>query len=441
MRIREIRVNKLFGVFDHTVPLNEEARVTIIHGPNGYGKTVLLQLLDDLFAGRFWRFRATPFGMFTVCFDNGSELDVTKSDAESGQPGLHVRYGKSGRRKRADEIVPVAARRTSEVEYSLASMVENYLPGMERVSRTHWRWVTGEMFSLDDIVERFGDRVPLPISQSHTPDWLKELQQDVHVRLVRTQRLFSSFEHTAPRYGTEGVSVAMPAVKTHSDELAQTIQQTLGRYAAKSQELDRTFPARLMNLDAGDVLDATEIQQRLEELEARRKRLTELGFLDAEGDVYGPPQQVSGKNHEVLSVYVQDVDQKLDVFTGVAKRISLLLQRINDRFLYKHLSVSKDKGFVFSTNEDVQLYPTKLSSGEQHEVVLMYELLFKTQEGSLVMIDEPEISLHIAWQERFLDDLAAVVDVTKFDVLIATHSPEIIGESWDLTVELKGPSS
>ena len=73
--------------------------------------------------------------------------------------------------------------------------------------------------------------------------------------------------------------------------------------------------------------------------------------------------------------------------------------------------------------------------------MLLYQLLFKVDKDSLILIDEPELSLHIAWQEEFLRDLKRIASVSSFDVLIATHSPQIIGERWDLTVELKGPEA
>jgi predicted ATP-binding protein involved in virulence len=82
-----------------------------------------------------------------------------------------------------------------------------------------------------------------------------------------------------------------------------------------------------------------------------------------------------------------------------------------------------------------------LSSGEQHELVLLYDLLFETSKNALVMIDEPELSLHVAWQDEVLKDLLEMAELSDFDVLLATHSPLIIGDRWDLTVELKGPSA
>jgi predicted ATP-binding protein involved in virulence len=109
------------------------------------------------------------------------------------------------------------------------------------------------------------------------------------------------------------------------------------------------------------------------------------------------------------------------------------------------MNFNKEKGFVLKTlyhpaiANGKSLSPTDLSSGEQHELVLLYELLFKVQPNSLVLIDEPELSLHVGWQSQFLQDLQEITKLADLDILMATHSPDIIQDRWDLTVELKGP--
>jgi len=103
------------------------------------------------------------------------------------------------------------------------------------------------------------------------------------------------------------------------------------------------------------------------------------------------------------------------------------------------MNISKEKGFDFIAHDGSPLSTTDLSSGEQHELVLMYELLFNVKPNSLIMIDEPELSLHVAWQMQFLDDLQSIIALSEFDILLATHSPQIINKRWDLTVELQGP--
>jgi len=154
---------------------------------------------------------------------------------------------------------------------------------------------------------------------------------------------------------------------------------------------------------------------------------------------FAAPQKLEDRTKLVLSVYVNDVEQKLSVFGNIASKINLLIEIINGRFLYKKMFVSKDKGIFFKTLEDKEIPLTKLSSGEHHELVLLYELLFRVKEGSLILIDEPEISLHVAWQKKFLPDLQKISKLVSLDVLIATHSPQLINNRWDLTVKLVGP--
>ena len=87
------------------------------------------------------------------------------------------------------------------------------------------------------------------------------------------------------------------------------------------------------------------------------------------------------------------------------------------------------KGFYFikyfsdrEDDNDIPLSLSQLSSGEQHEVVLIYELIFNIKKGSLILIDEPEISLHVVWQQQFLSDLKKIMDInTDFTCIIATH--------------------
>src|SRR5690349_23978347 len=68
-----------------------------------------------------------------------------------------------------------------------------------------------------------------------------------------------------------------------------------------------------------------------------------------------------------------------------------------------------------------------LSSGEQHELVLLFDLIFRVEKNTLVLIDEPELSLHPDWQMRFVEDLIAIAKNSEFDAVLATHSPYIIG--------------
>ena len=116
----------------------------------------------------------------------------------------------------------------------------------------------------------------------------------------------------------------------------------------------------------------------------------------------------------------------------------MFLEILNERLNVKSIQIDRDKGLIVKSekfNRDIPL--AGLSSGEQHMIILFYNLLFKCEENSLILIDEPEISLHISWQNNFINDLLRIKTITPFEVIIATHSPDIIDENWNLTVSLK----
>jgi len=183
----------------------------------------------------------------------------------------------------------------------------------------------------------------------------------------------------------------------------------------------------------------SEINERLGSLEQKRDRLTDAGLLDKEIESQLDVSSIDETKAEVLSLYIADVEQKLAEFDNLYQRIDLFKTILNRRFSFKEVSIDKRYGIEFHADDGTPLAPEYLSSGEQHEVILLYQLLFKVKADSLILIDEPELSLHIAWQEQFLHDLAQITALSSFDVLVATHSPQIISDRWDLTVELTGP--
>ena len=71
---------------------------------------------------------------------------------------------------------------------------------------------------------------------------------------------------------------------------------------------------------------------------------------------------------------------------------------------------------VTATDES-QLELEMLSSGEQHELVALYDLLFRVPNNAFILIDEPELSLHVAWQEEFLRDLQEIAKLSEFGYL------------------------
>ena len=230
-------------------------------------------------------------------------------------------------------------------------------------------------------------------------------------------------------------------VKQYARDIEERIQAVLASYAKHSQESDRTFPERLVRFvsEQQQALSEREILDRMAELEKKRQRLISLGLLDSESGLHDLTEEDVRRAREALTIYVGDIQEKLKAFDDMAHRIGSLMDIVNGRFKYKRLTIDRENGFRVLSDLNTVVELEDLSSGEQHELVVLYELLFRTPENGIVLVDEPEISQHVAWQSGFLSDLIGILELTKAYAVVATHSPVIIGNRWDLAVELKGP--
>lgn len=429
MRIKNITVKDLFGMFHHEIPLNMDDHITIIHGPNGIGKTILLTMLNALFRSFYEEFRSIPFSELSVDFDDKSILRLKKKIKlgvdESGEGGdgseLVFEFSKHGSKLKSHTV-------------NLAGLQEEMM-GVSDREKSVAEFLKISLLSKTRL--EFNDK--LSQGMESEPDWLKEIQKSIRIRFIETQRLLS-FPDSRSRRKYEESHRMTPTVLKYSEELANAIREKLAEYAELSQSLDRTFPTRLVKGNGSSKPTIDELRDDLSKLEEKRSRPMAAGLLDRGEEIDFRDQDIDESNRNVLAVYVHDVKEKLEVLDELTDKIDLLVNIINSRFLYKKMSISKKEGFVFETSDGKKISPTDLSSGEQHELVLNYELLFKVKPNSLILIDEPELSLHVLWQQQFLRDLQEIIRLAGFDVLIATHSPQIIHDRDDLMVELGGPT-
>lgn len=442
MRIAQITVLGLFGTFDHVIPLDHDSRITIIHGPNGYGKTTILKLVHAVFSREQDFLRDTPFAELIIGFSDDSSLTLTRKSVDDSHQ-INYSFKSPTRRNRRHRDQPPDPTDLPRHYYHRLLLLERESPELVRVGATTWRdTATGRLLDMREAVDLFGESLGMPRrlgAEEAFPDWLDEVLDSVSVRLVEAQRLLRMPRQASPRERRRQMAWA-ETVEAYAQDLASKIKDQLAESAALSQSLDRTFPQRLVESDSGDALREDDLLATMDRVEDHRLRLIEAGLLDQHQEpAFESPGQLSDYHRRVLSVWVKDSEKKLSVYDELARKIELFRHIINQHFRFKEIQIDKDLGFVFRTDDGSSILPRQLSSGEQHELVLAYELLFKVAEGSLVLIDEPELSLHVAWQLRFLQNLLAIVELSPLDTLIATHSPQIINDRWDLTVRLRGP--
>ncbi|HDR9799131.1 TPA: AAA family ATPase [Burkholderia cenocepacia] len=466
LKVKRVEITGLFGLYDHKIDLNVEERVTIIHGPNGVGKTMLLKLVAALFSGRIVELARTNFRTFTVTlsdesivgFERSEEEYPDEDDAGIDQPRQQFLFEKAVRPKQEKRSPRVAVRafaiaggRREEAELGalpnkssaarLASFIDGETPWLFRNGPDQWiDQEHKEYLTAYQVIERYSDRLP-PRYQGKLfkePELVRNLRRQVKVHFIETQRLLKLTlqEPEWARHAAGRSVVSM--VKSDASDLRDKVSLTLANYGKGSQTLDQSFPWRLLHGDHQTV-SVDDLKSRMVDLEDRRADLKRIGLLAEDNS---NPFDVSAIDTldstrlDVLDLYVTDTHSKLNLLDNLSNRVNLLLEIVNKKFRNKIISLDKQEGLKAVSSTGALLDLDALSSGEQHELVLIYDLLFRVDPDTLVLLDEPELSLHLTWQKQFLEDLLKIVDATGFDAVVATHSPFIVGDRHDLMVQL-----
>lgn len=445
-KLTRVEIHRLLGHFDHTFEFPEDWKFAILHGPNGIGKTKLLELIHRVLSRQFWAVGSIPFESARFEFSDKSTLNIESIQQSSSEDAQEFsNFGsatftlKSPGRKSISWRTP----RFSGVKMQQLTRIFNNELAVVQMGSDSWHDSgSEEVLTTSEVLQRYGDispRLHRLLSEFTAPSReVEEFFESFDIHFIQTQRLFS---HTRPlrepgAYRPTRVSASQAMVRELAADLKQRLADALAENSRKSQQLDRDFPRRIIT-EQESMSDVSQeaIEQKYTEQNILRGQLADIALLDTSIDLPLPSQELSSFERRILWAYLGDSEKKLQTFIPILERVTLLKEIVNSRFLYKTMEVDRGKGFKFTSSSGIEISPEALSSGEQHELVLYYNLLFKAERG-LVLIDEPEISLHIAWQKAFLSDLSRIAEVSDLRFIVATHSPQIIHKSWTYAIAL-----
>ena len=101
------------------------------------------------------------------------------------------------------------------------------------------------------------------------------------------------------------------------------------------------------------------------------------------------------------------------------------------------VTVSENGKIGITMYNGMSLPIQRLSSGEKQILIMFFALLFHADAGSVVILDEPEISLHVSWQQKLGRYYSDICRVRGIQMIVATHSPQVIHDMWDSARELR----
>lgn len=140
------------------------------------------------------------------------------------------------------------------------------------------------------------------------------------------------------------------------------------------------------------------------------------------------PLEASKRAHMVFDMSIEAETKIKSVYSQINLFIGILKEFIEGKDF-------KFEGGGLVVKGLVTLPVSKLSSGEKQLLIIFTEALLQKQEPYIFLADEPELSLHIAWQRKIIPAIKKLNPNAQ--VLVATHSPEIAGKYRDFMQDME----
>lgn len=432
MDMRRFRVQDLFGRVSHEIEFAKGSPITIVAGPNGVGKTQLLKLLHGMLSLDFHGIAGVPFGRAELSFANGSMVELERDEeADDGSGVLRVAGIDCLGERHDTQSVPLLQ--------LLEDPEHDELPPWLEQRGDSWYDHRLERYVPKSMIERrYGVRGAMRgAAMFPEAGWLIDLIKEVVPILVDTRRLDNPpARRREGEYAGRARNVATARIRQYADQVRSLVTEARRDSLLESQRADELFASRALKR-ARTTIREGDLKRRYEAVAELHRELHRNGLATGAMGVEFPASRTNPTERRILNVFVDDWERRLRPLVPLNTKLKTFKKIVNEKLLGKSVRLSDKGELIFITDDGQQISVEQLSSGEQHLVAIFTMLLFSTRESSIVLIDEPEISLHAAWKHAFLSDIEDVARLADVQVLLATHSSALINGRWELVRELE----
>ena len=414
--IKSLEIQGLFGAFNYSIVMPNYGEYLILTGPNGYGKTTILTIIEDLASGNLLHLFNIQFDSIHVSYES-FKLDIVSIEVHNTE------YSDDSALSKRASLKFVIDNDNESIIFDIDS---NQLSQAKR----HCSW-NRQLSLFDDFDDESSDGfnnddLSLEKSRILLEYLAKEQNKDgfmIHInseltpyRFIPAQRLFSREKDD---------DEIKNSIEIVANKFRDFLRDSYFDFLQNSQRHDSQFIDMLLTGD--DAVSKDDYDKQISLLSEEVKIAMKYDLSSA----FKLPGYIESKK-VILNYYIKDTFEKFKILERPLQDLNLFDKLLRDKKLInKDIQYSRKYGIRFVSNTDRrEISLNSLSSGEKNEILMLHDFIFNLEDGSLLMIDEPEISLHVAWQREFMKDIIQIAEQNKLRVLIATHSPQIIGGRW-----------
>lgn len=444
MQIETLEISKLYGYINKKITFNDD--LTLLVGINGSGKTSILNIINWIISPSLPNLCVTEFEKITLSFTFKKTKYVVTCEHHKTTFSYKIKTNKTEYHPLVIRIHQPPGNIKNDTMLK-DSLIENYTglapdekekktweliskfpnPTIIGLDRNLYTEESSERIYFDEsvksrIVRKRGGKTSSPL------DRVKEIinkeyrkRKNAILNLtngLKNQLMLSTFDgsitkeslYAGIRYKLNHSQIVNAEkrvndyfLKFEENSITLDEQKTISEYFSQLKEITKEYQSDptdnivklLYGLNANQFIKVRKLLKEFEKFEAQSiKEMSQIqDYID------------------VLNHFLKDSAKKI------------LFKEDTSELTFSTL----DKyGKVITEYKDINY----LSSGEQQILILFSYIAFNSKDGKIFIIDEPELSLHIKWQEDFLEKLDKITPKST-QLILATHSPILAGKRKD----------
>ena len=452
--IKSIKAEGVLGRFDFDQEF--QPGVNVLYGKNGTGKTTLLHILANLLNGDYKRFAFIDFKNIDIvlgdekkvhlsteviegniylnlAIDNNSIVtryprdEIITQNSDIPSPMQMIKIARSIRVK-LDRLIHLNNEDTEDGDGILSSTIWSEIPILSVAYFPAFRtmieaWVasadssTGHSENMQSLStklarESFGDFVP-DLNYPSLLEIDRQFKSEIDTALLKIAQV-----------DRENFSNLVPSILQALSQKPEKLQDT-----PSEVELSETLD------QINDLID--QINASIYKFSANSLEISTITQLRDSVKSFQVDSESMRITAPVLRIYRQALQKIIDMQENTLRGIEEYLHSVNSFLEGKSVQVNladpKQRTSVLEIQFDegspstINGISTALSSGEREIVTMLYAATHMSKQ-QVVLIDEPEISLHVNWQRSLLPEMAKQLGDRQ--IIVCTHSP-VIGADYE----------
>lgn len=429
MRISEIYIKRLYGIYTYRIANLLSQNLLVLTGYNGMGKTTILNIVKNIADSNLWFFYELDFEEIRVSFEDGLVLRMSSRSSEQAMFGSRELQDEN---MTSEKLLAYAWYRNEKMLSSVEVGHHHFYKAFTVVCKAEYM---SENSNWEVLMQPKMKEIVAYLCKKQNSISFEMVQASIRTFMIPAQRvkqihLVSDDDDSYPFSSNEMEEI--DTVDVVAENFGRMLEQKRIEFLSNVQDSKNQLMDRLLDADT-QVLTEAEYSAMAIDVQAKIDALGQFGIT------YERIRPYNGDNARLLSAYLLDLRDTLDKYIGLLNDLNLFASILREKhFLHKTISFSPAYGLKAFDEQGISIKPSLLSSGEQNMIILLYRMIFEVHDGDILLIDEPEISMHVVWLKEFIKDVLEIASCKKgVQILIATHSPQIVREAEDNCFDLE----